>query len=543
MTHNESLSYLKEHFPLIRLFDYDEQNYLVYDARPNMMFLLSKTDLPILATYIKTDDKNKVMELFLNNEGTDTILSFTDTLRQKGVLIEGPLEKVISDEEEDVRDRIDYNLHNIFMRKFILETTQQCNFRCRYCHNTIEPVYRHHTSKKMELPVAKKAIEFYFELYTSFYDRLPDDKKKIMLKHYNPSIGFYGGEPSLNWETVKEAVEHYKSLPWDKHGIPLEEVNFTVNTNLYHLTDDMISFLIRHNPYLYISLDGPESENDRNRLTIDGKGTFQRVYSNMMRIKEASSTFFKDRVMILCVEAEGNDSEKVHTFIDQLGCVVDYMPVSPYGCIYKNPDEEIEEIEKNETEWINNKIKSYNKKISNGDADALNEFASLYFMEHVVTDTPRKQRQFNVSLTCPMCIDNIMIGTEGEIHICHKTDGSLPLGNVMTGGYDLDKMFEANISYAELTNCKECRSCWAVNNCHYCAALRLKGGKWKNPTIRECDVLRRNMESNFKLFIAVYKQNPKILSDLFIYKKDLHNYTSILDFNEFINYEYPTKKI
>ena len=204
--------------------------------------------------------------------------------------------------------------------------------------------------------------------------------------------------------------------------------------------------------------------------------------------------------------------------------------------------EEIAAIEETEDEWIKNKLSAYNKKVSNGDKDALSEFTSLYFMEHVMTNTPFKQRKLNLSLTCPMCIDNIMIGTEGEIHICHKTDGSLPLGNVVTGGYDMEKMYEANRSYAELTNCQECRSCWAVNNCNYCAAMRLDGGRWKNPAKRECDVLRRNAESIFKLFIAVYKQDPQIISDLFLYKNDMNNYTSILDYNEFIHYEYPTKE-
>ena len=51
------------------------------------------------------------------------------------------------------------------MRKFVLETTQQCNFRCKYCFNTIETVFRHHTNKQMTLPVAKAAIDFYKKMY------------------------------------------------------------------------------------------------------------------------------------------------------------------------------------------------------------------------------------------------------------------------------------------------------------------------------------------------------------------------------------------
>ena len=128
-----------------------------------------------------------------------------------------------------------------------------------------------------------------------------------------------------------------------------------------------------------------------------------------------------------------------------------------------------------------------------------------------------------------------MIGTKGEMHLCHKTDGSLPLGNVCEGGYDMKKMFEAYQSYGEATNCIECRSCWAMNACSYCAALRLNGGKWANPKHEECDLQRRRVEYLLKLFVAMYKLDPTIFPKLMERKKDLNTYKSIVDFNSFVN--------
>ena len=149
-------------------------------------------------------------------------------------------------------------------------------------------------------------------------------------------------------------------------------------------------------------------------------------------------------------------------------------------------------------------------------------------------DTPYHRRSLSLSLTCPLCVDNIMIDTEGGMHICHKTDGSLPLGNVCEGGYDIQKMFDAYKSYGETTNCIECRSCWAMNFCSYCAALRLNGGKWFNPKQVECDLWRRHMEYLLKLFVAVYKLDPTILPKLMERKHDLNHYKSVVDYNEFI---------
>ena len=73
-----------------------------------------------------------------------------------------------------------------------------------------------------------------------------------------------------------------------------------------------------------------------------------------------------------------------------------------------------------------------------------------------------------------------------------------------------------------------------MNVCGYCAALRLDGGKWTNPRHSECDLYRRNKEYVLKLFVAVYKFDPDILSKLMEYKHDLSHYKSVLDYNEFI---------
>ena len=81
----------------------------------------------------------------------------------------------------------------------------------------------------------------------------------------------------------------------------------------------------------------------------------------------------------------------------------------------------------------------------------------------------------------------------------------------------MQKMFEAYKSYGAITNCKECRNCWAMNMCSYCAALRLDGGKWTNPRVSECDLQRRSVEYQLKLFVALYKLDPDFMPKLTIW--------------------------
>ena len=533
-TNNDVLVFFEENYPLIKIIEFDSTSMLFYDARANMVFVVDKADLPIVASYLRKHDKEELMRLYPEIDGLDGIIRRIDDLQNKGVLIPGPADQLISTELQDVKKRIEYNMENILMRKFVLETTQQCNFRCRYCHNTLEPVFRHHSKKQMSFTVAKAAIEFYKDMYLKFYRRLTDGKKKLLLKHFPPFIGFYGGEPSLNWNLVQKATDYYLSAGWEKDGIGIDKLSFSINTNLYILTDEMMAFILKYHPMLFVSLDGPKEDNDRNRITADGKGTFDRVYSNLIRIKEAAPEYFKEKMLILCVEADGNDRDLVHKLLDSFGCPIDYLKEQPYGCLEREPEKEIQVYNEKEEEMISSAIENYKQKSSENDPNALEEFTSLYFLDGVESDTPYHRRHLSVNLTCPLCVDNIMIGTEGEMHLCHKTDGSLPLGNVCQGGYDMQKMQEAYKSYGETTNCIECRSCWAMNVCSYCAALRLNGGKWNNPKHNECDLQRRRVEYLLKLFVAVYKLDPSILPKLMERKKDLNIYKSIVDYNEFM---------
>lgn len=535
MEQKNILAFFAEDYPLVKIVDFDASSKLFYDARANMVFVVNNEDIPVVVEYLQKHEKEEVIRSYPEIRGIDEIVTRIDDLQTKGVLLPGPVERLISTDEQDVKERIKYNKENIFMRKFVLETTQQCNFRCKYCFNTIETVFRHHTNKQMTLPVAKAAIDFYKKLYLNFYNKLSEEKRALFLEHFSPFIGFYGGETSLNWDLVENAYDYFIHLGWEEYGIEQNNLGFSVNSNLFVLTDRMLSFLLKHRPNLYVSLDGPKEENDRNRVTVEGKGTFDRVFLNLKKIERADPEYYKEKVMILCVEADGNDRKTVHEFLDSLGCSIEYMEEQPYGCLKKDPDKRLKCIEENEEKMIAKVISRYNERIIKKDPDALDEFIPLYFLDNIEKDTPFHRRHLSINLTCPLCFDNIMIDVDGGIHICHKTDGSLPLGNVCEGGYDMKKMFEAYRSYGDTTNCKECCNCWAMNVCSYCAALRLDGGKWSNPKQVECELHRRNTEYLLKLFVAVYKFDPTILQKLMERKHDLNHYKSVVDYNEFIH--------
>lgn len=91
-------------------------------------------------------------------------------------------------------------LQNTGFRQLILSVTEDCNLRCRYCY--FSDTYadsRPRTHKMMPFDVGRKAVDYFLSQSALRLDRNPT---------HQVAIGFYGGEPLLNWKLIRGVVEH-----------------------------------------------------------------------------------------------------------------------------------------------------------------------------------------------------------------------------------------------------------------------------------------------------------------------------------------------
>lgn len=139
------------------------------------------------------------------------------------------------------------------LQQLILNVTEDCNLRCKYCSYSGHYKYkRKHTPKRMPKDIAYRAINWF----------LPNTGKSK-----NVTIGFYGGEPFLNFEIIRDAVVYAQQKAKDK------EVGFNATTNATILTDEILDFIVRNNIRLLVSLDGPKDIHDRYRVFRNGRGS------------------------------------------------------------------------------------------------------------------------------------------------------------------------------------------------------------------------------------------------------------------------------
>lgn len=142
---------------------------------------------------------------------------------------------------------------------FIIGVTEQCNLRCRYCcYSGSYPGKRSHGFKNISFDDIDSIIVFIDTISAGIPKR----------------IAFYGGEPILNFKTIRYCVEtcRYK---WGT------DVSFSISTNGVLLNPENIDWLIKNDIEIAISLDGSKESHDKNRVDTSGKGTFERIRGSL----------------------------------------------------------------------------------------------------------------------------------------------------------------------------------------------------------------------------------------------------------------------
>ncbi len=167
------------------------------------------------------------------------------------------------------------------VRQVVFEVTDRCNLKCKYC-GFGEYYENYDKREKKSLSVAKaKTLLNYLARY--WHSPL-NISHKIEI-----TLSFYGGEPLLNIDFIKEIVEYSKKLE-----SPRNRFTFMMTTNAV-LLDKYMDFLVENNFGLLISLDGNKRHNSY-RVFHNGKEAYDDIFRNVNRLKTKYPDFFEKHV-------------------------------------------------------------------------------------------------------------------------------------------------------------------------------------------------------------------------------------------------------
>ena len=150
----------------------------------------------------------------------------------------------------------DVKQRSTVVKALCLHIAHDCNLACRYCFAE-EGEYKGDRSL-MSAEVGKKALDF---LIKNSGNRI------------NLEVDFFGGEPLMNFDVVKEIVSYGRELEKTHH----KKFRFTMTTNGVLLNDDIMEFLNKEMSNVVLSIDGRKEVHDHMRPTQNGKGSYDLI--------------------------------------------------------------------------------------------------------------------------------------------------------------------------------------------------------------------------------------------------------------------------
>ena len=348
------------------------------------------------------------------------------------------------------------------VKALCLHIAHTCNLNCSYCFAS-QGKY-HGDRAIMSFEVGKRALDFLIENSGS---------------RRNLEVDFFGGEPLMNFQVVKDLVAYARSIEKEHN----KNFRFTLTTNGILIDDDVIEFANRECSNVVLSLDGRKEIHDRYRVDYAGKGSWDRIVPKFQKLVDAREG--KNYYM------RGTFTHANPDFLKDIQQMLDLgfteLSMEPVVCAPGDPSELTQED-------LPIVLEQYEK------------LAEL-MLERDKEGKPFTFYHYMIDLTGGPCIykriSGCGSGTEymavtpwGDLYPCHQFVGEekFRLGNLWDGVTNKEIQNEfANVNvYAH----PECRDCWARLYCSGGCAANAYHSTGSVTGVYEygCTLFRKRME-------------------------------------------------
>ena len=357
------------------------------------------------------------------------------------------------------------------VKALCLHIAHDCNLACKYCF--AEEGEYHGRRALMSFEVGKKALDF---LVANSGNRV------------NLEVDFFGGEPLMNWDVVKQLVAYGRSLEKPDN----KKFRFTLTTNGVLLNDEVMEFVNKEMSNVVLSLDGRKEVNDRMRPFRTGKGSYDLIVPKFQKLAESRNqtnyyirgTFTRNNL---------DFSEDVKHFADLGFKQMSIEPVvgpeeDPYSIREQDLPQIMEEYDKLALEYIDR----YKKE---------NGFNFFHFMIDL-TQGPCVYKRLS---GCGSGTEYLAVTPWGDFYPCHQFVGNedFLMGNVDEG------IIKPEI-VKEFGNCnvyskEKCKNCFAK---FYCSGGCAANSYNFHGTINDaydigCEMQRKRVECSIMIKAAL----------------------------------------
>ncbi|MBR2890444.1 MAG: thioether cross-link-forming SCIFF peptide maturase [Oscillospiraceae bacterium] len=356
------------------------------------------------------------------------------------------------------------------VKALCLHIAHTCNLNCSYCFAS-QGKY-HGDRAVMSFEVGKRALDFLIENSGT---------------RRNLEVDFFGGEPLMNFQVVKDLVAYARSIEKEKG----KNFRFTLTTNGVLVDDDVIEFANRECHNVVLSLDGRKEVHDRYRVDYAGKGSWERIVPKFQKFVEAREG--KGYYM------RGTFTHANPDFLKDIQQMLDLgfseLSMEPVVCAPGDPSELTEE----DLVVVMDQYEKLAELMLQRDKEG-KPFTFYHYMIDL-TGGPCIYKRIS---GCGSGTEYMAVTPWGDLYPCHQFVGEekFKLGDIWTGvtNHAIQAEFAACNVYAH----EECRDCWARLYCSGgCAANAYHStGSVTGVYEKGCRLFRKRMECAIMVAIA-----------------------------------------
>ena len=348
------------------------------------------------------------------------------------------------------------------VKALCLHIAHTCNLNCSYCFAS-QGKY-HGERAIMSFEVGKRALDFLIENSGS---------------RRNLEVDFFGGEPLMNFDVVKQLVAYARSIEKEKG----KNFRFTLTTNGMLIDDDVIEFANKEMSNVVLSLDGRKEIHDRYRVDYAGNGSWERIVPKFKKLVDARGG--KGYYM------RGTFTHANPDFLKDIQVMLDLgfteLSMEPVVCASGDPSELTEADKPVVMEQYEKLAELMIKRDKEG---------KPFTFYHYMIDLSGGPCIYKRISGCGSGTEYMAVTPWGDLYPCHQFVGEekYKLGDIYNGVTNTaiqDEFAQCNV-YAR----PDCHDCWAKLYCSGgCAANAYHStGSVKGVYKYGCDLFKKRME-------------------------------------------------
>jgi len=348
------------------------------------------------------------------------------------------------------------------IKALCLHVAHTCNLNCSYCFAS-QGKY-HGDRALMSFEVGKRALDFLMENSGT---------------RRNLEVDFFGGEPLMNWQVVKDLVAYARSVEQEKG----KNFRFTLTTNGVLIDDDVIDFCNKEMSNVVLSLDGRKEIHDATRVDYAGKGSYDKIVPKFQKLVEARGG--KGYYMRGTFTHRNPDFTKDVFHMADLGFTE--LSMEPVVCAPDDPmalTPEDLEIVKEQYEILAKEMLKRQKE------------GRPFTFYHYMIDLTQGPCIYKRISGCGSGTEYMAVTPWGDLYPCHQFVGEekYKLGDIWQGVTNdaLREEFRSCNAYAR----PECADCWAKLYCSGgCAANAYHAsGSIRGVYVPGCELFKKRIE-------------------------------------------------